>query len=236
MMQEKIETAVILVGGEGLRLKPITNDRPKPMVEILGKPLLLYTLEWLKKYGIKRIVFGVAYKKEIVMDFFGDGSKFGIKIDYSNHTVEGGTAEGFHLAIERFVDDENFLAMNGDELTNLNLNKLAEFHLKNNSFATVVMSPLKSPFGVINVDKDDFIISFIEKPIFDNLLVSTGIYMFNKKILDHIPEKGSIERSTFSILANNKKLKGYRIDGDWITINNIKDLQNAESILSGWFK
>ena len=233
-LQTRVNTAVILAGGSGIRLQPLTNNRPKPMIEVLGKPILEWTLRWLKNHGITNIVLGVAYKKEAIIDYFGDGSKFGLNIKYSEHSVEGETGEGFRLAISRHVKEENFVAMNGDELSNLNLKKLIEFHLSHKAVATIVVSPLKSPFGIINVDKDDSIITFIEKPTIENLLISTGIYVFNRKILDYLPEKGNIEKTTFPLLTNNKLAKAYRLDERWVTINSLKDIQFAEELLPGW--
>jgi|SRR5438876_2780377 len=233
-LQPRVNTAVILAGGSGTRLKPLTNNIPKPMIEVLGKPILEWTLRWLKNYGITNIVLGVAYKKEAIMDHFGDGSKFGLNIKYSEHSVEGETGEGFRLAILRHVKEENFIAMNGDELSNLNLKKLIEFHLSHKAVATIVVSPLKSPFGIINVDIDDSIITFVEKPTIENLLISTGIYVFNRKILDYLPEKGNIEKITFPLLTNNKLAKAYRLDARWVTINSLKDIQFAEELLPGW--
>lgn len=233
-MGTAIKTAVILAGGKGLRLRPLTDNLPKPMIKILGKPVLQWTVEWFKKYGIKKIVMGVAYKKNLIIDYFGDGSKFGVNIEYSEHTVEGGTAEGFFNAITRFVKDKNFIAMNGDELSNLDINKLSKFHFLHKPIATIVVSSLKSPFGVITVDKDNSIISFTEKPIIKSLLISTGIYVFNKKIVDYLSQKGSVEKDTFLLLVKNKMLKAYYINEGWITVNNLKDLQNAEKILASW--
>ena|SRR5437879_3716074 len=232
--QTQVKTAVILAGGSGLRLQPLTSDRPKPMIQVLGRPILEWTLRWLKNNGITNIVLGVAYKKEAIINYFGDGSKFGLSIKYSEHSVEGETGEGFRLAISRHVKDDNFVAMNGDELSNLNLKKLIEFHLSHKLLATIVVSPLKSPFGIINVDKDDSIITFIEKPTIENLLISTGIYVFNRKILDYLPEKGTIEKTAFPLLTNNKLAKAYRLDAKWVTINSLKDIQSAEELLPGW--
>ncbi len=103
----KIETAVILVGGAGLRMRPFTEDMPKCMVPIKGKPLIHWTVSWLKSYGFKHLVMGVAYHKEVVIDYLKDNSQ-GLKIDFSEHTVEGETGEGFRLAISRFVKDRRF--------------------------------------------------------------------------------------------------------------------------------
>src|SRR4030067_1315664 len=127
-MTAKIRTAVILVGGAGLRMRPLTEDLPKCMIPILGKPLVYWTLTWLRDSGFKHVVLGVSYLKETVINYVKE-NPVGIKVDFSEHTQEGETGEGFRLAIKRHVDDENFLAMNGDELTNLNLEKIIDFHL-----------------------------------------------------------------------------------------------------------
>ncbi|HEX9240797.1 MAG TPA: sugar phosphate nucleotidyltransferase, partial [Candidatus Bathyarchaeia archaeon] len=103
-------TAVVLSGGEGIRLRPITADLPKGLVKVSGKPLLRWVVEWLKANKISNIVVGVAYLKEHMIDFFGDGAPFGVNIQYSVHSVRGGTGEGFRLATSRYVDDETFFA------------------------------------------------------------------------------------------------------------------------------
>ncbi|MFH1328186.1 MAG: sugar phosphate nucleotidyltransferase, partial [Candidatus Bathyarchaeota archaeon] len=97
----RFDTVVVLAGGPSTRLKPFTNDLPKGMVKVCGKPLLQWVVEWLKDNGVVEIILGVAYLKEKIMEYFGDGTKFGVNIRYSVHTSEGGTCEGFRLAIER---------------------------------------------------------------------------------------------------------------------------------------
>ncbi len=225
----KIQTAVILVGGAGLRMRPFTEDMPKCMVPIKGKPLVHWTLSWLKSYGFKHLVMGVAYHKEVVIDYLTNNSQ-GLKIDFSEHSVEGETGEGFRLAISRFVNDEDFLAMNGDEITSLNLERLEELHLKNKPVATVAVAPMRSPFGVLELEGDD-IVSFKEKPLVENMFVSIGVYVFNRKILNYIPENGSIEKKVFPLLVNRKALKACRLKPTelWLTINSVKDLSIAET-------
>jgi NDP-sugar pyrophosphorylase family protein len=209
-------------------MRPLTEDIPKAMIKLHGRPLLYWTLDWLKKYRFEHVVLGVAYRKEVIIDYI-QKNPFGLKIDYSVHTVEGGTGEGFRLAIERYVDDENFLAMNGDEFTNLNLKKLTDFHLKNKPLATIAISPMRSPYGIVQIRGND-IIGFKEKPILEDKLVSAGIYIFNHGILDYLPTKGALETTTFPLLAQKGLLKAYRLNKNerWITINSIKDLSIAE--------
>jgi NDP-sugar pyrophosphorylase family protein len=223
-----LSTAVILAGGRGLRLAPLTNNVPKALVRIRSKPLLEWVMGWLARNGVQDLVVGVAYEKDKIMDYFGDGSRFGARIRYSIHTVEGGTAEGFRRAIDRYVRDETFFAMNGDELTNLNFDKLSEAHLRSGALATVAVTELKSPFGIVRLDSNDRIVAFEEKASIPDTFVSVGVYAFQRQILSHIPKSGDIERTTFPSLSRMNKLNAYRHDGFWMTVNNLKELQAAE--------
>jgi NDP-sugar pyrophosphorylase family protein len=226
-MQDKVKTAVMLVGGASSRLQPYITDRPKAMVEVAGKPILFWTLNWLKYHGIKKVVLGVAYKKEMIIDYVKENN-FGLDIKISEHSIEGETGEGFRLAIERYVDDEDFIAMNGDELTNLNLDNIIEAHANSGFIATIAISPLKSPFGIVELYGDS-IIGFREKPLLTDKFVSAGVYIFNKKIKQFLPEKGTIERTTFPVLAEKNLIKSYKLSPNerWSTVNTIKDINVA---------
>jgi NDP-sugar pyrophosphorylase family protein len=225
---KKIQTAVILVGGSGLRMRPFTNDMPKCMIPLQGKPLVYWIISWLKSYGFKHVVMGVAYRKEVVINYLKENPQ-GLKIDFSEHTVEGETGEGFRLAISRFVKDNDFLAMNGDEITNLNLERFEETHLKHDPVATIAVAPMRSPFGILELEGDD-IVGFKEKALMENMPVSIGVYIFNRKILDYLPTTGSIERDVFPVLAQKRLLKACQLKPDelWLTINSVKDLSVAE--------
>jgi len=226
-MQDKVKTAVMLVGGASSRLQPYITDRPKAMVEVAGKPILFWTLNWLKSHGINKVVLGVAYKKEVIVDYVKENN-FGLDIKISEHSVEGETGEGFRLAIERYIDDEDFVAMNGDELTNLNLDKLIESHIESGAVATMAISPMRSPFGIVEL-YGDTIIGFKEKPLLTDKFVSAGVYVFNKKIKQFLPEKGTIERTTFPILAEKNLIRAYKLSSNerWATVNTIKDINVA---------
>jgi NDP-sugar pyrophosphorylase family protein len=224
----QIKTAVILIGGSGMRMRPFTEDMPKCMIPLRGKPLIHWTLEWLKGYGFEQAVLGVAYRKEVIIDYLKK-HPVGLKIDFSEHSVEGETGEGFRLAIQRFVKDDNFLAMNGDEITSLDLRRLEKMHLRSKAVATIAVSPMRSPFGILEIDGDD-IIGFREKILLKDKLVSIGVYAFNHSILDYLPETGSIEKTAFPVLAQKRLLKACRLGKDevWLTINSVKDLSVAE--------
>lgn len=200
------------------------------MISVAGKPLLQWIVEWLRENGIASMVVGVAYKKEKIIDYFHDGDEFGVSIKYSNHSVVGGTGEGFRLAIERHVQDDVFLAMNGDELVDLSVSDLAKRHRSEGGIATIAVGPLRSPYGVVELEGSN-IIGFAEKPILKSHFVSVGTYVFNREILQYLPEKGNVETVVFPRLASMRKLKAYIHEGFWATVNTIKDLEDVENQL-----
>lgn len=224
-----LQSAVILAGGQGIRLKPLSDQMPKPMVPILGRPMIAWIVEWLRNNGVKRVVIGVAYKKEVVKKYFHDWSNDEFFVQFSEHTVDGGTAEGFNLAVSRYVRDEDFFALNGDQITDLNLKELANYHLrsKKKPLATIVVVKPKLPFGRVILNKNKVIRAFLEKPE-SPFYCSAGIYIFNRGILDYIPRKGDIERTTFPKLASASAIKAYIYNGKFITVNTLKDLEEAE--------
>lgn len=199
------------------------------MIPLAGKPIIEWIAEWLIRQGISRIVVGVAYKKEMVIDYLRNLT-LPVEFRFSEHTVTGGTGEGFRLAIERHVDDQTFLAMNGDEITNLSISEFANAHTQNEGVATIAVSRLRSPFGVVEIN-DNTIVAFKEKS-FLNAYVSTGVYIFDRGIMSFLPSKGNIENETFPGLAQSGHLKAYKHRGFWGTINTLKDLQEVERELT----
>src|SRR3989304_4617924 len=142
-----LRTAVIIAGGKGTRLEEHTEDLPKPLIPVRSKPILERIIEWLEKNGVENVIIGVAYKKEMIKNYFGDGSDFGVKIRYTEHDENGGTEDAFKAAIEQSeIQDENFYAMNGDQMTDLNLDDFANFHLNRGALATLMTVNLKTNF------------------------------------------------------------------------------------------
>jgi mannose-1-phosphate guanylyltransferase len=227
----KINTAVVLAGGEGDRLKPLTNGIPKGMVKINNKPLLQLVVEWLRKNDVCEIVLGVAYLKDKIIDYFGDGTDFGVNIKYSVHTVEGGTGEGFRQAISRFVDRQVFFALNGDQITDIRLRDLADFHMRSKSVATMAIAKLRCPYGHVKIDDENNVSGFLEKPRCAHMSCNTGIYVFSREILRYLPETGDIEKTAFLALAKARLLKAYPYEGLFITVNTHKDLIEARQQL-----
>lgn len=224
----KVDTAIVLAGGPGTRLKPLTNDLPKGLVDVNGKPLLQWIIEWLRDNEVYRIILGVAYLKEKIMSFFGNGEQLGVNIRYSVHTVEGGTGEGFRLAISRYNDRDIFLAMNGDQITDLDLEDVVDFHLKNHSLATMVVNNPRCPYGHVTIDDEHNLMEFLEKPYCRNALCNAGIYVFSRDILSYLPEKGDIEKTVLPMLGKSRRLRVYPFDGFFVTINTIKDIVESE--------
>ncbi len=228
-----IKTAVIIAGGEGIRFKPLSDNKPKAMIEVHGQPMLFWIIQWLKSQSIKNLVLGVAYKKERIYDYMAQNKNFGMNVQFSEHTLEGGTAQGFKLAISRFVRDEVYLAMNCDEITNLSIPLLYEAHKAQNALATLAVTPFHCRFSTVNLEKDGVISGFKYGHILENVLVSIGIYIFNAKLVEYLPETGSIENLVFSKLAQEKKLGSYRLAAheEWISVNDPKNVHEVEENL-----
>jgi mannose-1-phosphate guanylyltransferase len=225
------QTAVVLSGGEGIRLRPITKDLPKALVKVGGKPLLQWVVEWLKANRIRNIVMGVAYLKEHIIDYFGDGTRFGVDIRYSVHTVEGGTGEGFRIAMARHVDEDTFFALNGDQITNIRLSSMLGRHANSGALATIAVVHPRLPFGLVDVDWHDNCRGFLEKPVLKDRFISTGVYVFNRAIAEYLPKRGDIERATFPKLSRQRRLAAYKHPGSFITVNSLRELEEAEEAL-----
>jgi NDP-sugar pyrophosphorylase family protein len=224
-------TAVVLSGGEGIRLRPITKDLPKGLVKVGGKPLLQWVVEWLNANRVGNIVIGVAYLADRIMDYFGNGTRFGINIRYSIHTVEGGTGEGFRLAIARHVDEDTFFALNGDQITDIRLNSMLGRHLRTGAMATIAVVHPRLPFGLVDVDPIGNCRGFLEKPVLNDRFISTGVYVFDKAIARYLPQRGDIERATFPKLSRLHRLAAYKHPGSFITVNSLRELEEAEEAL-----
>ena len=232
----KLKTAVIIAGGKGTRLEEHTEDLPKPLIPICGKPILERMIEWLKKNGVENIVIGVAYKKEMIKNYVGDGGDFGVKITYTEHDEKGGTEDAFKAAIlQSGIKDENFYAMNGDQLTDLQLEGLTNLHIIKGSIATLVTVKLRTNFGIIDAGNHGEVISFREKGPVPGYIINSGIYVFNKKIKKFL-KGGNIEENTFRKLIKRKKIHSFYYDGLWLTVNDKKVLKRAEEFITKFEK
>ena len=215
--------AVIMAGGKGTRLAPYTTVFPKPLMPIGEMPILEIVIRQLKKHGFTRIVLAVGHLAGLIEAYFGDGSKWGVKIKYSREEKPLGTAGPLSLIDDL---DENFLVMNGDLLTDIDYSDLMGFHMENGALSTICMYTKDVPIslGVLELDREGNIVDYIEKPTL-KYKVSMGIYIFNKKILEHI-EKGIY--LDFPVLIKNlinkgENIRGYNFNGYWMDIGRHED-------------
>jgi NDP-sugar pyrophosphorylase family protein len=188
-------------------------------------------VEWLHDSGITELAIGVAYLKQKIIDYFGDGSQCGVHIKYSVHTVEGGTSEGFRLAIQRHIKDETFLALNGDQITDLRIPSMLKQHEKGNTLATIAVVNPRLPFGLLQTDKAGYCTGFLEKPILKDIVSSSGVYIFQRDILPHLPKTGDVERTTFPFLAKQHRIRVYKHNGMFVTVNSLRELEEANQTL-----
>ena len=174
-----------MVGGLGKRLRPLTESTPKPMLIIDNKPILQIIIEQFRNYGYKDIIMCLNYKSNIIKDFFGDGSDFGVNIEYVIESKRLGTAGA--LSLLKNIITDSFFVMNGDIITSLNFEHLENFHLNKKSMATMCVKQydFEIPYGVVNI-VDEKIKSIEEKPL-KSFSVNAGIYMLNPETLEYIP-------------------------------------------------
>ena len=220
---------VILAGGRGTRLRPYTTVFPKPLMPIGDKPILEIIIRQLEARGLRDIIIMVGHLPELIMAFFGNGSKFGVKIKYSKEEQPLGTAGG--LALIKHELDESFLMINGDTLTTLNFTDLIHYHQLNGANVTVALKErqVKIDFGVVEVnERSNNIKSYIEKPVLQNL-VSMGISVINRDVLNIIEPNVYLDFPQLiqNLLSNGKIVKGYIFDGYWLDIGRPDDYERA---------
>ncbi len=226
--------AVILCAGLGTRLLPLTKDMPKVMVEIGGKPLLEHHIEWLAREGILDIGINLFYLPDAVVNYFGDGSAFGVRIHYSRQPTLSETASGFKR-FEGFVGDDSCLVVYGDNIFELNLKELIAFHKNKGGLATVACLPLENPTarGIIEMDDSKRILRFKEKPKPEEVTTNignAGIYIVEPEIFAHIPTDRDYDfgRDIFPrLIAENMALYGYRLAGYLMDIGTMEALEKA---------
>lgn len=222
-----VNCAIILAGGKGERLRPYTNDRPKPMVEINGKPILAYQLEQLKKAGIKYVVFACSYHREALQEHFKKDNGYGIEASFSVEETPLGRGGGIKKAMQMLPKGwENVIITNGDNLWKLDLAGLIKKHEEKKAIATVVVVPLKSPYGIVEFNETDEILGFKEKPILPHW-VNAGVYIFSKEIEALLPDEGDHEIETFPKLPSNR-FQVFKSTDYWRGVDTVKDLTEAE--------
>lgn len=224
---------MIIAGGRGERLRPLTDTVPKPMVEIHGKPILWHQVEWFKRHGVTDVVFLLRYKWEAVRDYFGDGSKFGIRAYYNVEKEPLGRGGALRDGLKSHVppSEQMVLAANGDIVSHEDLTAMMRQHTEKGHTATVMLTPLRSPYAIVDMNESHNITAFREKPLLD-VWINAGVYVLNRDIEPLLPEKGDQEDSTFPKLAAKGLLGGYPSRTFWRSVDSFKDLREAEEALA----
>ena len=231
-LQKALQKAVILVGGEGIRLRPLTNDIPKPMLPVLNHPFLEHTIRYLNKHGITEIILAMSYLPEVIKDYFGDGRRWGIELRYALEDNPLGTAGAVKNAEEYLKS--TFVVLNGDIFTGLDITAMYSSHLESKAKATLALTWVDSPsaFGVVETDGRHRIQRFVEKPAPGEATtnwINAGVYILEPEVLQHIPENVHymFERGLFPrLLELGVTMCGYQFQGQWL------DMGTADKYLS----
>jgi len=229
--------AVIMAGGFGTRLRPLTANRPKPMVPVGGVPLMEHVVRLLKKHGFTEAVALVFYQAEQIEDYFGDGRRFGLKITYQMSEADYGTAGSVKNAADLIKGD--FLVISADVLTDIDLTAAVKFHNDKRAAATIVLSRQENPlaYGIVLTDEAGKITRFLEKPVWGQVFsdtVNTGIYLLKRETLDKIPDQQEFDFSQNlfpQMLSEKTALFGYVADGYWKDVGNIDEYFKAHADL-----
>ncbi|HEU0166875.1 MAG TPA: nucleotidyltransferase family protein [Chloroflexota bacterium] len=223
---------IILAGGRGERLRPLTDERPKCLVEVAGETIVGYQLRWLAANGIVHAVISCGYRAEMVRAAVGDGTRFGLRVSYAIEHEPLGSGGGLRLAAQGLAaGEEPIVAVNGDVLTALNLRTMAREHRKQRAAATILLVPLVSEKGIVDLDGEGRITAFREKPPLPYLM-NAGVYVMSGEALAALPARGSVETHTWPSLARRGLLRGYPYRGMYCTVDSQKDLATAEQRLS----
>jgi dTDP-glucose pyrophosphorylase/predicted transcriptional regulator len=228
-LSEKPNFAVLLVGGLGSRLKPLTDEKPKPLIPIGGRPVLETIVRQLRDHGIRHMYFAVNYMADAIKEHFGDGGDFGVRIDYLEESMPLGTAGALGLLSD--TPDVPFIVMNGDILTNVDFSELLSYHEAQGATATVTTRTfeIEIPFGVVkNVDHQ--IKSIEEKPL-RQFQVNAGIYVFAPDALNHIHSNQHLDMPDLltALIGSDATVASFPIHEYWIDIGRLEDLNQASN-------
>ncbi|MDO9080192.1 MAG: sugar phosphate nucleotidyltransferase, partial [Desulfuromonadales bacterium] len=232
--------AVIMAGGFGTRIQPLTIDLPKPMIPLVNRPIMLHIVDLLKKHGITELIFLLYHQPMTIKRFFGDGSEFGVRITYVTPLEDFGTA-GAVKAAAKYLDD-TFLIISGDLLTDIDLSRAIAFHKEKEALATITLTSVKDPlqFGVVITNKEGRITKFLEKPGWGEVFsdtINTGIYVLEPAVLDLIDANANRDWSKDifpRMLEEQAPLFGCTLSGFWADIGNTEAyLEASQDICAG---
>ena len=230
--------ALILAGGMGERLRPLTDTVPKPMVPVANKPILLHQVEWLKRVGVTDVVFLVGYRGQTIKDYFGDGADYGFKAHYSVEDSPlgrgGAIKQGFSMVPE---EEESIMVLNGDIITSQAPESVVDEYRSRQArnsahMATIMVVPMISPYGLVDTNDQDDVVGFREKVELP-YWINAGIYVFNRSIAPELPDLGDHETETFPQLAQAGQISALKSRSFWRSVDSFKDLREAEEFMTG---
>jgi len=225
--------AVVMAGGEGTRLRPLTSNQPKPMVPIVGKPCMEHIIDLLRRHEMDEVVVTLAFMPQAIRTYFGDGDALGVDIDYSVEEQPLGTAGSVRLA--QGVLDETFLVISGDALCDVDLGSLVEAHRAKGAAVTIGLKSVDNPleFGIVVTDEDGRVERFLEKPSWGQVFsdtINTGIYVLEPEVLRHVPDDRPYDfsKELFPLLLEmGRPIYGHVLDGYWQDIGNLDQFRQA---------
>ncbi len=211
---------VILCGGMGHRFKGYIDDLPKPLIQIGEKPILWHIMKYYEYYGFKNFILCLGHMGNEIRNRFNN-SRDGWSIVFADTGLNTHTG-GRIKRIEKYINEDIFLATYGDGLSDIDLNKLMEFHKKKTKIATITCVKPHSPFGMVNIDRDELVTSFDEKPLLDQW-INGGFFVFDRRIFKYLDDNDILEKKPFERLASEKELVAYRLKGFWKCMDTYKD-------------
>jgi mannose-1-phosphate guanylyltransferase/phosphomannomutase len=225
--------AVVMAGGEGTRLRPLTSNQPKPMVPIVGKPCMEHILELLREHGFEDVIVTVAFLPQAIRSYFGDGASLGLNLQYSVEESPLGTAGSVRLASDAL--DDTFLVISGDALCDIDLRQIVDFHKEKGAAVTIGLKSVENPleFGIVVTDEDGKVERFLEKPSWGQVFsdtINTGIYVLEPDVLKHIPTDRPYDfsKELFPLLLEmGRPIYGYVCEGYWQDIGNLDQYRQA---------
>ena len=229
--------ALILAGGQGERLRPLTDTLPKPMVPVAGKPILEHQIEWLQAIAVTDVVFLAGSRWEAIKDHFGDGSGFGIRAIYSVEDSPLGRGGAIRKGFSQVPKDSGPVAvLNGDIVTFEDPQALLQRHQEKlaanpSHLATIMVVPMVSPYGLVELNQSGDVVAFREKVEMPHW-INAGVYILERDIVTQLPELGDHETSTFPQLAQSGRISAYESRAFWRSVDSCKDLREAEEGLS----
>ena len=226
--------ALILAGGKGERLRPLTDTIPKPMIRICKKPILEYQIDMLKDAGVTDVVLLVGHMPDVIYDYFKNGEDFGVNILYSYEDKPLGRGGAIKQGMDK-INGDSFIVTNGDIVTDFPIRRLIKDYRyrskSSNHIVSLLTTKMVSPYGIVKTKRNGIVSNFIEKPELPHT-INAGIYVMNSKIHDLLPDIGDHESSTFLKLLQTNSISAVQNTEFWKSIDSFKDLGDAEKFIA----